>query len=463
MGKIGGCMSVQATEQWCQQWYFAFQVVQVFLVTTCTSAAASTISSIIKDPSKAMSLLGQYLPPASNFYISYLLLQGLSISSGALAQIVALILSFVLGRILDNTPRKKWNRYNILGTPSWGTTYAVYGLFTVILLCYSIIAPIIIAFTVVSYFLIYVAFLYNLTYVNGHTYDSRGRNYPLAMFEVFVGLYLAEICLMALFVMRKNWPCVILEAIFLGFTVGCHLLFRWLFEPLLDTVPVGAFREVDSGLVGAYNMRDQGLKEIKQEGKNYFSGPGAELNDDAATATGAPVANDPFSTPAQDNRKSFGSTDTNSQQGGYDKKNSLDTGAQAQGASANETDIEKTGQNGHFNVKQYAQPSTFSHMIKKLISPKKFLSFNYCRSIMPDSYMEAVPPSYSESITYDDPASVNEEPKIWFVRDSQGLSTQFLDKLDGKLLATDSNAVLEDDGKFDYTGNPPDYEEEVQY
>ncbi|GMF03794.1 unnamed protein product [Ambrosiozyma monospora] len=25
MGKIGGCMSVQATEQWCQQWYFAFQ------------------------------------------------------------------------------------------------------------------------------------------------------------------------------------------------------------------------------------------------------------------------------------------------------------------------------------------------------------------------------------------------------------------------------------------------------
>ncbi|OWB84588.1 hypothetical protein B5S33_g3237 [[Candida] boidinii] len=269
MGKVGGCLTVQENQRWTQNWYFAFQVVQVFLVTTCASAASSSVVDIINDPSSAMTLLGQNLPPASNFYICYMLLQGLSISSGVLAQIVPLILYHLFGKFLDGTPRKKWVRYSTLPKPNWGVTYALYGLFTVILMCYSIIAPIIIAFTSIAFFLIYVAYLYNVNYVMDHSNDSRGRNYPLALFQVFVGLYLAEICLIALFVFPKNWAAVVLEVVVLVATIASHLYFRYKFEPLLDTVPIGAFEESQQGAIGAYQMNDQGYKQIRSTGENY--------------------------------------------------------------------------------------------------------------------------------------------------------------------------------------------------
>lgn len=87
-----GAPSKQNVEYFTQQAYFAFQVIQVFLVTTLSSAATSTVTEIVKEPTKAMDLLASNLPKASNFFMSYVILQGLSISSGALLQIVPLIL-----------------------------------------------------------------------------------------------------------------------------------------------------------------------------------------------------------------------------------------------------------------------------------------------------------------------------------------------------------------------------------
>lgn len=109
-----------------QNFYFGFQVVQVFLVTTLTSAASSAVTSIIQQPSSALNLLATNLPKASNFYISYFILQGLTISSGALLQIVGLILSRVLGKLLDSTPRKMYKRWATLSGLGWGTVFPIY-------------------------------------------------------------------------------------------------------------------------------------------------------------------------------------------------------------------------------------------------------------------------------------------------------------------------------------------------
>lgn len=83
-------------ELFTQSAHFVFQVVQVFLVTTLTSAASAATTQIIKNPLSAKDLLAKNLPKATNFYISYFLLQGLSLSSMALVQIAsALVFKFV--------------------------------------------------------------------------------------------------------------------------------------------------------------------------------------------------------------------------------------------------------------------------------------------------------------------------------------------------------------------------------
>ena len=126
LAKYAGCPSTPAVELRVQNSYFFFQVIQVFLVTTASSSAASAGGQIAKDPGSVTSLLAQDLPKASNFYVSYFILQGLTISSGAVLQIVGVILFIILGKFLDTTPRKIYKRWSSLSGLGWGTVFPVY-------------------------------------------------------------------------------------------------------------------------------------------------------------------------------------------------------------------------------------------------------------------------------------------------------------------------------------------------
>jgi calcium permeable stress-gated cation channel len=126
MAKVSGVPSASQVELHVQNSYFAFQVVQVFLVTTLSSAASAAVTAVIKDPTSAPSLLAQDLPKASNFYLCYLIVQGLSGSSGLILQIVGLILFRVLGFFLDSTPRKMYKRWASLSGLGWGSLLPVY-------------------------------------------------------------------------------------------------------------------------------------------------------------------------------------------------------------------------------------------------------------------------------------------------------------------------------------------------
>lgn len=143
MARIAGEPSLSNVELRVQNSYFLFQVIQVFLVTTLSSGAAAAISDIKDNPASAASLLATSLPKASNFYIAFFILQGLSISAGQLVQIAGLVLYKVLGFFLDNTPRKMWRRWGGLSGLGWGTVFPVYTNLAVIAITYSIIAPLV--------------------------------------------------------------------------------------------------------------------------------------------------------------------------------------------------------------------------------------------------------------------------------------------------------------------------------
>jgi hypothetical protein len=90
------------------------------------SSSTAVVTQIIENPTNIASLLAGNLPKSSNFFFSFLLLQGLSVSAGTLLQIVALLFYYVLGKVLDGTPRKKWTRFNTLPGLGWGTTYPIF-------------------------------------------------------------------------------------------------------------------------------------------------------------------------------------------------------------------------------------------------------------------------------------------------------------------------------------------------
>ena len=132
MAKIGGAPTLAVVEMTCQNYYFAFQVIQVFLVVTIASSATTVVTKIIKEPQSAANLLATNIPKASNFYISYITLQGLSFASGTLLQIAGLILGKVLGAVLDTTPRKMYTRWSTMAGLGWGTVYPAFTLLAVV-------------------------------------------------------------------------------------------------------------------------------------------------------------------------------------------------------------------------------------------------------------------------------------------------------------------------------------------
>ncbi len=123
LGKLAGKPTYSMVELRCHESFFWFQVIQVFLVTTMTSAASSAVPTILKTPGSIPTLLAQSIPRASNFYVSYIILQGLTFAASALVDVTGLILFHLLGKILDTTPRKMYNRWANLADLGWGTVF----------------------------------------------------------------------------------------------------------------------------------------------------------------------------------------------------------------------------------------------------------------------------------------------------------------------------------------------------
>ncbi|KAH9878266.1 hypothetical protein J1614_003483 [Plenodomus biglobosus] len=200
LAKLAGYVTYSQIELKTQSWYFAFQVVQVFLVATMSSAIVSVIDDVLKNPSSVLSLLATNLPKASNFYISYFILLGLSSAAGTLLNIGGFVVVVLLGRVLPGkTPRKIFDNLTKLSAPAWGSEFPKWINLGVIAITYSGIAPLVLGFATLGFTLVYIAFRYNFLYVYETNIDTKGEAYQKALRQLLTGVYLSELCLIGLF------------------------------------------------------------------------------------------------------------------------------------------------------------------------------------------------------------------------------------------------------------------------
>lgn len=232
MAKLAGWVTLSQVELQTQSWYFAFQVVQVFLITTCASAATAVIQQVRDDPDQVLTLLSTNLPKASNFYISYFVLFGLSSAAGTLLNIGGFVGIVLLGRILPGkTPRKIWQKLVNLSAPMWGSEFPKWINLGVIALSYSGIAPLVLGFATVGFTLVYIAFRYNFLYCYETNIDTQGQAYQRALRQLVTGVYLSEGCLIGLFAIATgDHPAaagpLAIECVLLAATILFHLTLR---------------------------------------------------------------------------------------------------------------------------------------------------------------------------------------------------------------------------------------------
>jgi hypothetical protein len=240
--KLAGAPTQSAVELQTQSWYFAFQVIQVFLVTTFTSGATAVASQIVSDPTQAIPLLSKNLPKASNFYIAYFILFGVANASRYLFSLIGLLGILVLSKF-DKTPRKKYLRYVSLMEPSWGAEYPKWTNLGVIAISYAVIAPLVLGFATVGLGLLYVAYRYNMFYVYNTRIDTKGAFYARALGQLMVGVYLGELCLLGLFGIGIGSELtaigpVVMQVVLIVATIVFHIVLKRKVAPQVKRLPL---------------------------------------------------------------------------------------------------------------------------------------------------------------------------------------------------------------------------------
>jgi hypothetical protein len=281
--------------------YFIFQVIHSFLIVTLSSGIFAALPSILSNPSSIAGLLAAYLPKASTFFLTYILLQGLSGVAGGFLDVVTLVLYYVKLFILGSTPRSIYNIKYGQSTVAWGTLFPSITLLVVITFAYSIISPVINGLSCFTFFLFYLLYkyLFLYKYTQPPSADTGGLFFPKAIQHLFVGMYVQQLCLCALFFLvsapdgkRGALPEGVLMIVLIILTIGYHAIINSSFGPLSKAIPLSlahkTFRhpepsldlqDVDGG--SGPNSRETAEEEI-EEGPSPTDKPRASSSESGA-------------------------------------------------------------------------------------------------------------------------------------------------------------------------------------
>ncbi|KAK8912324.1 putative membrane protein [Metarhizium anisopliae] len=233
-----------------QRFYFVFLFVQMFLVVSIASFFSSSLNQFLENiealrsAENILNLLSQNLPTAANYFFSYMILQALSGSANILMQ-KAPMFWFVADRLFSYTPRQKWLRRDSMDIVGWGAVFPLYTTLACISLAYSIIAPLISLFAMISFAMLWFTHKYSVIYVKKLDSDHGGILYPRAINQTFTGIYLMELCMAGLFLgVRDDGGRQ--SCLRHGITMIVSLVITAIFQVVLNQVLFPAFEKNDT-------------------------------------------------------------------------------------------------------------------------------------------------------------------------------------------------------------------------
>ncbi|TFK73459.1 DUF221-domain-containing protein [Pluteus cervinus] len=227
--------------------FFIFQVVHSFLIVSLSSGIMAALPGLLNNPTSIPTLLAQNLPLASTFFLTYVILQGLTATAGSFLSAVPLVIYYVKLFILGSTPRSVYDIKYGARSVAWGTTFPGITLLVVIALGYSILSPVINGLACATFFLFYQLYKYLFLWQYQQTPDSDtgGLFFPKAIQHVFAGLYVQQVVLAALFFLAQDGnkhpsavPQGALMIVLIVFTAFFHTIINNSYDPLLSALPL---------------------------------------------------------------------------------------------------------------------------------------------------------------------------------------------------------------------------------
>ncbi|KAG5729523.1 hypothetical protein E4T56_gene4603 [Termitomyces sp. T112] len=226
--------------------FFLFLLVHGFLIVTLSSGITKAIEGIIARPTETVQELARQLPGASIFFLTYIITQGLAGAGGALVQLVPLILHFIKKQFLGRTPRQAYEVTFLMPSADFGIILPRLSLLVTIAFAYSVLSPLINLLALISFGMFYLAWKFLLLQVFDQPdhLETGGLYFPMAISNLFVGLYIEQICLACLFFLKVNndrAPAIaegVLMILLIVVTMVAQILMKHSFNPLISYLPM---------------------------------------------------------------------------------------------------------------------------------------------------------------------------------------------------------------------------------
>jgi len=256
----------------------------------------------------------------------------------------------------------------------------------------------------VGLYLFYLAFRYNLLFVNTGRVDTKGLVYPRALQHTLTGCYLSIICLIGLFAIKTAILALVLMIVFGIFCVLYHIALLSAINPLLQYLPRSLEAEEDALLASVEN------------------GHGAN--------------------------RTHGTNGTGAVNGVHD-----------------DVTVEKGLQTA---LTQQAPPHKKPSMFAKFLGPHKYTDYATMRRLVPQDFGDIVYDPETERNAYYHPAISSTPPLLWIPRDQAGVAREEIRHTNHIIPISDEGAYFDEKNKivWDHNyegGRPPIYQEKVYY
>ncbi|GFR49707.1 hypothetical protein Agub_g11860 [Astrephomene gubernaculifera] len=262
MALLSGATSQSEIDFGVTKRFFLFQVIVVFFGNIIAGSFFNQLKQWANDPASVVPTLGKSIPMTSTFFITYLLINGLSVKAIAFFRPPAFILFWVLSRFAGS-PRARQRIWMYQYTDN-GTTVVDHTIAMMIGMTFSCINPIVCP-AALCYFLVnYVGERYNNIYVFRRTYESGGMLWKTVYNQVMVGLYIMQLAMLGLLSIKK-FPFAPLIIPLLICSIASHISTLKLYRRPWSVAALHDAAEMD--LLEADQRRMQLLAAAKEERK----------------------------------------------------------------------------------------------------------------------------------------------------------------------------------------------------
>ncbi|WVQ78133.1 hypothetical protein IAT38_000214 [Cryptococcus sp. DSM 104549] len=258
--------------------YFIFLVIHTFFVVTLSSGLTSAVQEFADNPGSVATTLASQMPTASTFFITLILTQFTG-TMGTLLRVINLVLYYVKIILLGGSPRSVFTTRYKLNTPDWGQKFPGVTVYAVIMIGYCVISPIINGFGAAFFVVATLVYKYLFIWVVDQppSRDTGGLFFPKAITHLFVGMYVQQVCMAALFFLARNdegnasaVPQGALMVVLIFCTIAFQYTLIFSYGPLKNSLPLSLAHM-------SYGMPQEKNHEGSVIGEDYADDEGAPL------------------------------------------------------------------------------------------------------------------------------------------------------------------------------------------